>query len=93
MSLQKFFLGCCSLNTAAPVLTLGKFTFGWSASALWEQYTSYLAQVHNPVNRSLTWQHRALGKLDALLSCTDGFKFLLTLVFNQANYAVGDYHS
>lgn len=93
MSLQNFFLCFCSLNTAIPMLTLGKFTFGCSATALWEQYTSYLAQVPNPVNHSLTWQHRALGKLNTLLSCKDDFKFPLTPGFNQANYAVSYYHA
>lgn len=53
MSLQKFFLGFCSLNRAIPMLAHGKFTFVWSVTALWEQNSSYLAQVPNPVNHSL----------------------------------------
>lgn len=93
MFLQKFFLGWCSLNTATPLLTVGKFTFGWSETALWKQHTRYLAQVPNPVNHSLTWQHRALGKLNTLLICKDDLKFSLTPAFNQVNYVDGYYHS
>lgn len=51
------------------MLTLEKFTFGWSVTTLLEQYTSYLAKVPNPVSHSLNWQHRALRKLNSLLGC------------------------
>lgn len=63
MSLQKFFLGFCSLKVATAMLTLGKFTSGWSVTTLQEQYTSYLAKVPNSVSHSSTWHHRALRNL------------------------------